>query len=429
MIDRIWIAAASLLLALPLSAQNGAYNGYSPYSVYGVGDLHAAGTAYNASMGGVGIATRNKRFVNTMNPASITARDSLSFMADFGLSGKFSLFTQNDLKGTKTLFNINDFVISFPMWRRTAFMVGIQPFSDTGFSMAYVDKITSGDQSIGYTGNRAYGAYGDGGLNQFFAGASALLWNRLSIGAQYNLFFGTISKYSMSQFSDASYRSQTLGDTLQVRAHSAKFGLQYEQPVGTGKLVLGATYRLKAKVSGHAIEYSNISEMDLGRHELEKDNIQLGDKLGVGLSYTQADKWSLEFDYIRGDWTDSNFDAVRGFRNNGTYSFSTATSQSFKAGFELTPNRNDIRYFLRRCTYRVGAYMDQSYYKVDGNNITSAGITLGMTVPVFQGYNGITFAIDLGQRGFGNAFVKENYLGFHLGFNIFDIWFRKPQYQ
>ena len=429
MTDRIWIAVASLLLALPLSAQNGAYNGYSPYSVYGIGDLHAAGTAYNASMGGVGIATRNKRFINTMNPASITARDSLSFMADFGLSGKFSLFTQDDLKGTKTLFNINDFVISFPMWRRTAFMVGIQPFSDTGFSMAYTDKITSGDQSIGYTGNRAYGAYGDGGLNQFFAGASALLWNRLSIGAQYNLFFGTISKYSISQFSDASYRGQTMGDTLQVRAHTAKFGLQYEQPIGTGKLVVGATYRLKAKVSGHAVEYSNISELDLGRHELDKDNITLGDELGVGLSYAQGDKWSMEFDYIRGDWTDSNFDAVRGFRNNGVYSFTTSKSQSFRAGFELTPNRNDIRYYLRRCTYRVGAYMDQSYYKVDGNNITSAGITLGMTVPVYQGYNGITFAIDLGQRGFGNAFVKENYLGFHVGFNIFDIWFRKPQYQ
>ena len=429
MTDRIWIAVASLLLALPLSAQNGAYNGYSPYSVYGIGDLHAAGTAYNASMGGVGIATRNKRFINTMNPASITARDSLSFMADFGLSGKFSLFTQDDLKGTKTLFNINDFVISFPMWRRTAFMVGIQPFSDTGFSMAYTDKITSGDQSIGYTGNRAYGAYGDGGLNQFFAGASALLWNRLSIGAQYNLFFGTISKYSISQFSDASYRGQTMGDTLQVRAHTAKFGLQYEQPIGTGKLVVGATYRLKAKVSGHAVEYSNISELDLGRHELDKDNITLGDELGVGLSYAQGDKWSMEFDYIRGDWTDSNFDAVRGFRNNGVYSFATSKSQSFRAGFELTPNRNDIRYYLRRCTYRVGAYMDQSYYQVDGNNITSAGITLGMTVPVYQGYNGITFAIDLGQRGFGNAFVKENYLGFHVGFNIFDIWFRKPQYQ
>jgi hypothetical protein len=430
MIDRIWIAVAALVVAaLPLSAQNGTYSGFSPYSVYGVGDLHAAGTAFNASMGGVGIATRNKRFVNTMNPASATARDSLSFMADFGLSGKFSVFSQEDLKSTKTLFNLNDFVISFPMWRHTAFMVGIQPFSDTGFSMAYSDKITSGEQSIGYTGTRAYGAYGDGGLNNFFAGASATLWNRLSIGAQYNLYFGTISKYSASQFGDASYRGQTLGDTLQVRAHTAKFGLQYEQPIGTGRMVIGATYRLKAKVTGHAIEYSNISELDLGRHDLQKDNISLGDEIGVGVSYARGDRWSMEFDYLTGDWTGSNFDAVRGFRNNGVYKFTTSRMQSFKAGFEITPNRNDIRYFLRRCTYRLGAYMDQSYYQVDGRNLTAAGITLGMTLPVFQGYNGITFAIDLGQRGFGSTFVKEKYIGFHVGFNIFDIWFRKPQYQ
>jgi len=423
------VVAVLLLAGLPLGAQNGTYSGYSPYSVYGVGDLHAAGTAYNASMGGVGIATRNKRFVNTMNPASITARDSLSFMADYSLSGKASLFRQDDLKSAKTLFNINNFVISFPMWRKTAFMAGIAPYSDTGFSMSYVDKITSGDQSIGYTGQRAYGAYGDGGLNQFFAGASVLLWNRLSLGAQYNMVFGTIAKYSSSSFSDASYRSQTLGDTLQVRAHTAKFGLQYEQPVGTGKLTLGATYRLKAKVTGHAIEYSNISEMDLGSHDLADDNISLGDELGVGLAYSGGDKWMVEADYIRGNWSGSNFDAVRGFRNNGTYSFSTSAAQSARLGFEITPNRNDIRYYLKRCTYRLGAYMDQSYYQVDGQNIMSAGITLGMTLPVYQGYNGITFALDLGQRGFGSTFVKENYIGFHVGFNIFDIWFRKPQYQ
>ena len=429
LIGRLWIAAALLVAGLPLCAQNGAYNGYSPYSVYGIGDLHNPGTAYNSSMGGVGVATRNKRFVNTMNPASITARDSLSFMADFGLSGKMSLFSQGDLKGTKTLFNINDFVISFPMWRKTAFMAGIKPYSDTGFSMTYIDKITSGDQSIGYTGSRAYGAFGDGGLNQIFAAASVLLWNRLSLGAEYDLYFGTISKYSSSSFGDASYRSQMLGDTLQVNASTAKFGLQYEQPIGTGKLTLGATYRLKAQVKGHAIEYSNVSEMDLGSHELVKDNIWLGDEIGVGLAYTQGDKWSIEADYTRGDWSGSNFDAVRGFRNNGTYSFSSSVAQSARLGFELTPNRNDIRYFYKRCTYRVGAYMDQSYYQVNGANILSAGITLGVTLPVYQGYNGITFALDLGQRGFGNAFVKENYMGFHIGFNIFDIWFRKPQYQ
>lgn len=429
LIERLWISVALLVAAVPLCAQNGTYSGYSPYSVYGVGDLHASGTAYNASMGGVGIATRNKRFVNTMNPASVTARDSLSFMADFGLSGRLSYFRQDDLRGFKPLFNLNNFVISFPMWRKTAMMVGIAPFSDTGFSMSYVDKITSGDQSIGYTGQRAYGAYGDGGLNQVFIGASALLWNRLSVGAQYNLYFGTISKYSSGSFSDASYRSQTLGDTLQVRAHTAKFGLQYEQPIGPSVLTVGATYRLKARVSGYAIEYSNVSEMDLGSHSLKDDNISIGDELGVGVSFTHDNRWSLEADYIRSDWSGSNFDVVRGFRNNGSYDFSSSVAQSARVGFEITPNRNDIRYYMKRCTYRVGAYMEQSYYQVNGQNITAAGITLGMTLPVYQGYNGITFGIDLGQRGFGSTFVKENYIGFHVGFNIFDIWFRKTQYQ
>jgi hypothetical protein len=169
--------------------------------------------------------------------------------------------------------------------------------------------------------------------------------------------------------------------------------------------------------------------MDLGSHSLDEDNISLGDELGVGLAYSQGDKWSMEVDYLRGDWTGSRFDEVRGFRNNGTYTFNTSVTQSVRAGFEFTPNRNDIRYYLKRCTYRLGAYMDQSYYQVNGQNLTSAGITLGVTLPVNQGYNGITFALDLGQRGFGTTFVKEKYLGFHLGFNIFDIWFRKPQYQ
>ena len=38
------------------SAQEEAYNAYSPYSMFGIGDLSKQGTAWNKSMGGVGIA-------------------------------------------------------------------------------------------------------------------------------------------------------------------------------------------------------------------------------------------------------------------------------------------------------------------------------------------------------------------------------------
>ncbi|MBQ2526275.1 MAG: hypothetical protein II542_05465, partial [Bacteroidales bacterium] len=111
------------------------------------------------------------------------------------------------------------------------------------------------------------------------------------------------------------------------------------------------------------------------------------------------------------------------------YVFSSSVAQSFRAGFEFTPNRSDIRYFYKRITYRGGLYYDQSYYRLDGNPIDSYGITLGATIPVNAGYNGITVGLEFGKKGtIKNGLVRENYFGFNIGFNIFDIWFQKSMY-
>jgi hypothetical protein len=428
--SRRWIysgftALLFALASLSAGAQgNGTYSGFSPYSVYGVGDLHTPGTAWNAGMGGVGIAARSKRFVNILNPASVTSRDSLSFMADFGLSGRLSVFSQEDVRTVNPLFNINDFVISFPMWRHTAFRVGITPFSDMGFLMDYSDI-------DGVTGKRTYTSAGSGSVYQFFAGAGITLWDRLSLGADYILLFGNLNKESQVVFNDGSYRNHILGDTLQVRASTVKFGLQYEQPINKSVvLTAGATYRLKARMAGNAIYYSNIQEVPRETKDLKADEkVYFGDELGAGLSLRKGDDWLVELDYTRSNWSGSGFDTVRGFLNNGSYPFTSSVAQSIRGGFEFTPNRNDIRYYLKRCTYRGGIWADQSYYKVDGSPIYAAGITLGMTLPVFRGYNGVTIGLEAGRRGLGNALVKENFFGFNVSFNIFDIWFQKPRYQ
>ena len=53
----IFLTIGLLLIAMPsVWAQSGASSSYSPYSVFGVGDLYQEGTAYNKTMGGVGIA-------------------------------------------------------------------------------------------------------------------------------------------------------------------------------------------------------------------------------------------------------------------------------------------------------------------------------------------------------------------------------------
>ena len=129
------------------------------------------------------------------------------------------------------------------------------------------------------------------------------------------------------------------------------------------------------------------------------------------------------------DWTNSGFDSPPGFVVTRESSFSSTVSQSFRAGFDIVPNRNDIRYYFKTCSYRFGVYYDQAYYKLDGNNVNSMGITLGMTLPVYQGHNGISIGVDLGQRASTrHNMIRERYATFVIGFNIHDIWFRKIQY-
>ena len=97
-IEKLFILTVFLVISVCVHAQDGTYGAYSPYSIYGIGDIAKEGTAYNKSMGGTGIATRNRRFINYMNPAAVTARDTLSFMADFGLVQKNTLYRQGDLR-------------------------------------------------------------------------------------------------------------------------------------------------------------------------------------------------------------------------------------------------------------------------------------------------------------------------------------------
>ena len=432
-IERVFLIAVFLIISVCSFAQSGAYGAYSPYSIYGIGEISKQGTAYNKSMGGVGVAARNKRFINYLNPAAVTARDTLSFMADFGLSQKNTSFAQDGIKSAKNTFNVYDFVMSFPIYRSSAFMVGITPFSDVGYDFSSVE---TDPNIIGNTGNIAYDSYGTGSVYQIFASAGATFWKRFSVGAEILFLFGNIDKITNMTFNDASYRSLNSGHDLTVRGVTGKFGLQYEQKLGSDvSMIIGGTYRLRSNMRGYSTDYKyavQSSVTDTLRNNvgvLKDEGLKFGDELGIGISVKGGEKWSAEFDYIRSDWRNSGMEKAPGFSSVGKSSFTSSVSQSFRAGFEIVPNRNDIRYYLRRCSYRAGVYYDQSYYQLDGNDVNAVGITLGVTLPVFRFYNGISLGVDMGQRGSRkDNMIRERYAMFVIGFNIHDIWFQKPRY-
>ena len=432
-IEKALLLAVFLIIGVSVSAQEGAYGAYSPYSIFGIGELEKEGNAYNKSMGGTGIATRNRRFINYTNPAAVTARDTLSFLADFGLEQKNTIYSQGDLRSANNTFNIHNFVMSFPIYRSSAFMVGLTPFSDVGYDFSSIEK----DQDIiGNTGNISYNSRGTGSIYQVFVGAGVTFWKKLSLGAEYLYYFGNIDRITRMDYSNSSFRSVRTGSELSLNGSAGKFGLQFEQKLGGDvSMIVGATYRMSAQMKGYATNYryaTQSSVLDTLKHSVDTlayGNLCFGDEIGVGISLNGGDKWHAEFNYLRSGWGNSGMDNAPGFSAIGEAKFSTTTSQSFRVGFEIVPNRNDIRYYMKRCAYRAGAYYDQAYYKLDGNNVNSMGITLGVTLPVFRWYNGLTFGVDLGQKAsVRDGMVRERYAKLAIGFNIHDIWFQKPRY-
>lgn len=438
-IERIFLLSVFLIIGISAQAQEGAYGAYSPYSIFGIGDISKEGTAFNKSMGGTGIATRNNRYINYLNPAAVTARDTLSFMADFGLSQNNKMFAQGDLRSGNNTFNIYDFVMTFPIWRSSAFMVGITPYSDVGYDFS---SIETNPEIIGNVGNLSYDSYGTGSIYQAFVGAGVTFWKRLSVGAELIYYFGNIDKMTNLIYSDSSYRSMYGGSELSLNGVTGKFGLQYEHKLGGNvSMILGATYKMGTGMKGYStnFRYANQSSVtDTLKYSVDtlaKTGMKFGDELGVGISFKGGDKWSAEFNYLRSDWRKSGMDKAPGFAVAGESKFSSTVSNSFRAGFEIVPNRNDIRNYFRRCAYRAGMYYDNSYYKLDGNSVNSMGITFGLTLPIenensYRKYNGITLGVDIGQKAsIRHKMIRERYVMFVIGFNIHDLWFIKNQYQ
>ena len=319
---RALLVCLLFIFPLFLHAQDGAYGSYTPYSIFGIGDIRKEGTAFNSSMGGVGIATRNKRFINYLNPASVTARDSLSFMADVGLSQKNTIYRQGGLRSGNNTFNMYDFIISFPIYRSSAFIVGLTPFSDVGYNFS--TKVTDPD-IIGNTNVISYSASGNGSVYQLFAGGGATFWKKLSVGAQVIYYFGTLDKQFNQSFTDASYNSAQGVSNLLIRSTTAKLGVQYEQRLGEDmSMIFGATYRFRSGIRGESENYETLGTASdtLSYSYSDNSGISIADELGVGVSFKKGDRWSVEVNYLRSGWDKSGMDNTPGFAVDSDVKFS-----------------------------------------------------------------------------------------------------------
>ena len=438
---RMTVVAAALLAAAPLHtlrAQDLLSDvGYSPYSLFGMGDLVRTGTSYSLSMGGIGIGDRNVRYINLANPAALTAREAKSFMMDFGLENRNTIYQGNAatslsstatgvMKSASNTTTMHHIVATMPIESHSAFKIGIMPYSTVAYKFQAEE---TSDELLSELGDIQYYKTGSGGLYQAFLGAGVTFWERLSLGAELNYYFGKVDRFSGAYFTtNASYRTIQSGWRYNVSCFGGKFGMQYAQPVGNASAVIvGVTYTIPMELRGNETRYAtavtSVATDTITNDRKAMSGWNVPGEWGAGITYHYADRLTLGFDYLRQDWSGRTFERMTGV------DFKAVAAQSFRAGLEFTPNRYDIRYFMRRMSYRIGAYHEQSYVSLNGHQVASTGLTLGIGIPVFRYYNSINVGVDIGQRGtLSSNLVRERYFLFTVSFNLHDIWFIKPLY-
>lgn len=412
-----------------VKAQNtDALGTFTPYSLFGIGEIERQGTAFNRGMGGIGVGIRDNRFINYLNPASITARDTLSFLLDFGVDQKNFVNKDKNVRSAYNTFNMHNLVFTAPIYKKSAFMVGICPVSDIGYKF---EAMETDSKIVEQYGDIKYQKYGTGSVNKLFLAGAMNINKNLSVGAELIYYFGSLNRHSNVVFStDVAAKSLLTGWDYSVNAFSTRLGLQYFKPFADNKyqFTAGATYSLKTRLHGDYTRYAFANDASIGNDTISfntsNHKIVIPGEFAIGFSFKKPYKWTVGFDYQRQGWNNSDFGLTPGV------SFKPVASSSYKLGFEYIPNIYDVRYYYKRITYRAGVYYERSYIKIGDKRINAAGITLGCSLPIFRLYNAVNIAVDMGQRGsLRNNLVRERYVQFIVNISLHDIWFIKQRYE
>jgi hypothetical protein len=423
---KLTLAAFCLLFVTIAGAQNeDAVNTFTPYTFYGIGDLSSPGLSYHRGMGGIGIGMRNNRTINYLNPAALSAQDTLSFMFDFGAEMQNYYLSGAGQSSVNNSFNMHHMVMSFPVWGKMVAALSVLPYSSIGYD---ISRKETDPAILVESGDVTYSHQGEGGLNQVMLSLGYSI-GRFAVGGQAQYIFGSIDRFDNVDFTTATGMSKVNSGKL-IKASNFAFalGAQYTQPLGKYSLTAGAVYQFRNNMPVEKIDFI-YSIGGLGTDTLRYDRnpnarLLVPASLGLGVTLSEGSKWLVGLDYTYQNWRQAEFDAP------SSRNFKPMPEHIIRAGFEYTPNRYDIRYFLKRWSYRGGLFFENTYLQFDATRIKNYGLTLGIGIPIGNMNNAVNIAAELGQRGTTrNDLIRERYWKVSVSFSLYDIWFIKQRFE
>lgn len=334
----------------------------SPTSMFGLGELSTGEGGQYSGLGGAGIALQSYNFLNTANPASLTAIEGQRFLIDAGVMGAYKVYTQTGTSNHSLVGNLNNLSIGCritPRWYGAVFMA---PVSSVGYAITL-------DQDITGTGSSTVSSLfeGEGGLSKMGISTAYRLFKGFSVGANLSYVTGTI-KQTETQGSISVEES-----SYYKHAFYADFGLQYKFSLSRNKyLVAGAVYGYSQDLAqDNTLSVSSTS----GNESIDESQRHVRQCLpqfvGAGLAYNSP-RWTLTAEYKYTDWSrmKSSQSNVR-FENQHRLSAGTA----YTAG---NIYRNPVKLLL-------GAGVSNSYIVIQKKKATNYYVSAGSNFTLYNG--------------------------------------------
>lgn len=411
-IKSLWAAFAVVSIAATAHADVN-----TPYSMYGYGIMGERATSMQRQMGGVGYAMQSGRQINVMNPASYASIDSLTFLWDMGANMNMQWSRDNSGKTHGYGGGLDYVTMEFPLSKFMGMSIGMVPLTQVGYSFG--DEIKYGARQN----------QGTGGITEAYAGLSGKVGG-FSIGVNVSYDFGTIQN---DVYATPLAGTQSLFEQImRIRDWNIVAGVQYRQPLNKyNSITLGATY--SPKKSFHGDTWLTIQDLasdalpDTIAQSNMKGKYYSPQTFGVGLAYTheKVHRIVVEADFTLQQWSKAPFSSLKDETGQVVFQgMKFSDRQKIALGGEYVHNVRGS--YLERMPWRLGAFYNDDYLKIDGNRMREYGVSLGTGFTAPGGKTMINFGLGWMHRQTAPvSLLSENYFNITLGVNFNEVWFFK----
>ena len=403
---------AILLMGMPLASL--AQVNSSPYSVLGIGDIESSSFNRYTGMANAGVALSDSRYINNSNAASLTGLVPRFFSLELSERYKQVLYTGAGVQPPNNQtsdFQMRRLNIATKITKRWGSSIGLMPFSTSSYNFSSYKVIQGTYQSLGAN------YQGTGGVNQVYWANGYSITKNTSLGVTSSILFGSLTQTENLQSSGA---TGTLVTTSNNFLHNYYFNFSLLTKLKLNKHWL-STYGITftPQTALHSTKTVNVTDSSTGAI-IKAGTTQYGYftlpmGINAGIALIKDSKYTFTINAQTQNW---------GGLNYAGQNYQLVNSSRISIGFQKSNLlKNYFNQDYEKGFFQLGLYGGNSYLKVNNQQLTDIGASIGYGRNSFRNPLGWVAALEVGRLGSTNASIlSQNYVNLTITLSFLDFF-------